>query len=294
MADMFQRKYKEDRPVVAICYDFDRTLSPDDMQAQGFIQKVGYDVAEFWKESNRLARGNGMDSNLAWMYLMITKAAGRTPMTRESLREYGSKVRLFPGVRHWFRRIREFGLKNSVIVEHYIISSGLREMIEGTPVGGEFEKIYASSFYFDGEGVARWPAQAINYTGKTQFLFRIAKGVLDVNDPGVNDSFPPEKIRVPFRNMIYIGDSDTDIPCMKLVSTNGGHSIGVYDTRTQDKTKVWKMMREKRIRYFAPADYNNGSDLDSLVKDIIRRTAMNERLEERHIRDLAEQQRNDP
>ncbi|MBQ1872936.1 MAG: haloacid dehalogenase-like hydrolase [Succinivibrionaceae bacterium] len=294
MADMFQRKYKEDRPVVAICYDFDRTLSPDDMQAQGFIQKVGYDVAEFWKESNRLARGNGMDSNLAWMYLMITKAAGRTPMTRESLREYGSKVRLFPGVRHWFRRIREFGLKNSVIVEHYIISSGLREMIEGTPVGGEFEKIYASSFYFDGEGVARWPAQAINYTGKTQFLFRIAKGVLDVNDPGVNDSFPPEKIRVPFRNMIYIGDSDTDIPCMKLVSTNGGHSIGVYDTRTQDKAKVWKMMREKRIRYFAPADYNNGSDLDSLVKDIIRRTAMNERLEERHIRDLAEQQRNDP
>jgi len=294
MADMFQRKYKEDRPVVAICYDFDRTLSPDDMQAQGFIQKVGYDVAEFWKESNRLARENGMDSNLAWMYLMITKAAGRTPMTRESLREYGSKVRLFPGVRHWFRRIREFGLRNSVIVEHYIISSGLREMIEGTPVGGEFEKIYASSFYFDGEGVARWPAQAINYTGKTQFLFRIAKGVLDVNDPGVNDSFPPEKIRVPFRNMIYIGDSDTDIPCMKLVSTNGGHSIGVYDTRTQDKAKVWKMMREKRIRYFAPADYNNGSDLDSLVKDIIRRTAMNERLEERHIRDLAEQQRNDP
>ena len=294
MTDQFKRKHKEDRPVVAICYDFDRTLSPDDMQAQGFIQKVGYNVAEFWEESNRLARENGMDSNLAWMYLMITKAVGKTPMTKESLREYGSRVRLFPGVRHWFRRIKEFGLMHSVIVEHYIISSGLREMIEGTPVGGEFERIYASSFYFDGKGIAMWPAQAINYTGKTQFLFRIAKGVLDVNDPGVNDSFPPEKIRVPFRNMIYIGDSDTDIPCMKLVSTNGGHSIGVYDTRTQDKAKVWKMMREKRIRYFAPADYNNGSDLDSLVKDIIRRTAMNERLEERHIRDLAEQQRNDP
>ena len=192
MAEQFTRKYKEKLPVVAICYDFDRTLSPDDMQAQGFIQKVGYDVEDFWKESNRLARGNGMDSNLAWMYLMITKAAGRTPMTRESLREYGSKVRLFPGVRHWFRRIREFGLKNSVIVEHYIISSGLREMIEGTPVASEFEKIYASSFYFDEAGTAQWPAQAINYTGKTQYLFRIEKGVLDVNDPGVNDSFPPE------------------------------------------------------------------------------------------------------
>ena len=294
MADGSSRRHKEGNPVVAICYDFDKTLSPDDMQAQGFIQKVGYNVAEFWEESNRLARENGMDSNLAWMYLMITKAVGKTPMTKESLREYGSKVRLFPGVRHWFRRIREFGIKNNVIVEHYIISSGLREMIEGTPVGDEFTRIYASSFYFDENNIARWPAQAINYTGKTQFLFRIEKGVLDVNDPGVNDSFPPERIRVPFRNMIYIGDSDTDIPCMKLVNTNGGHSIGVFDATTQDKAKVWKMMREKRIRYFAPADYNNGSDLDALVKDIIKRTAMNERLEERHIRDLAEQQRNDP
>ncbi len=294
MTDQFKRKHKEGNPVVAICYDFDKTLSPDDMQAQGFIQKVGYNVAEFWEESNRLARENGMDSNLAWMYLMITKAVGKTPMTKESLREYGSKVRLFPGVRHWFRRIREFGIKNNVIVEHYIISSGLREMIEGTPVGDEFTRIYASSFYFDENNIARWPAQAINYTGKTQFLFRIEKGVLDVNDPGVNDSFPPERIRVPFRNMIYIGDSDTDIPCMKLVNTNGGHSIGVFDATTQDKAKVWKMMREKRIRYFAPADYNNGSDLDALVMDIIKRTAMNERLEERHIRDLAEQQRNDP
>ena len=294
MADGSSRRHKEGNPVVAICYDFDKTLSPDDMQAQGFIQKVGYNVAEFWEESNRLARENGMDSNLAWMYLMITKAVGKTPMTKESLREYGSKVRLFPGVKHWFRRIKEFGLKHNVIVEHYIISSGLREMIEGTPVGDEFTRIYASSFYFDENNIARWPAQAINYTGKTQFLFRIEKGVLDVNDPGVNDSFPPERIRVPFRNMIYIGDSDTDIPCMKLVNTNGGHSIGVYDATTQDKTKVWKMMREKRIRYFAPADYNNGSDLDALVKDIIKRTAMNERLEERHIRDLAEQQRNDP
>lgn len=294
MADGSSRRHKEGNPVVAICYDFDKTLSPDDMQAQGFIQKVGYNVQEFWEESNRLAKGNGMDSNLAWMYLMITKAVGKTPMTKESLREYGSKVRLFPGVKHWFRRIKEFGLKHNVIVEHYIISSGLREMIEGTPVCDEFTRIYASSFYFDENNIARWPAQAINYTGKTQFLFRIEKGVLDVNDPGVNDSFPPERIRVPFRNMIYIGDSDTDIPCMKLVNTNGGHSIGVYDATTQDKTKVWKMMREKRIRYFAPADYNNGSDLDALVKDIIKRTAMNERLEERHIRDLAEQQRNDP
>lgn len=290
------RKTKEDRPVVAICYDFDKTLSPDDMQAQGYIQSVGYEVDKFWEKSDVLAKENGMDSNLAYMYLMMEEAKGNLVFNRKALEEYGSKVKLFPGADTWFERIRQYGEEHGVIVEHYIISSGLKEMIEGTAVAkaGAFEQIYASSFLYDDRGLAIWPAQVVNYTNKTQFLFRISKGVLDWNDPGVNDYFPQDEIRVPFRNMIYIGDSDTDIPCMKLVSTNGGHSIGVYDTRTQDKAKVWKMMRERRIRYFAPADYNNGSDLDSLVKDIIRRTAMNERLEERHIRDLAEQQRNDP
>lgn len=285
----FRRKIKENRPVVAICYDFDKTLSPDDMQAQGFIQKVKYDVEEFWTESNKLAKENGMDQNLAWMYMMIQKAAGKTLMTKESLRKYGAEVELFNGVKEWFERIRKFGEEKGVIVEHYIISSGLKEMIEGTSVADEFECIYASSFYFDSDGVAKWPAQVINYTGKTQFLFRIEKGVLDVNDQGVNDNFPPDKIRVPFRNMIYIGDSDTDIPCMKLVNSYGGHSIGVYDARKCDKTKVYKMMRENRIRYFAQADYTEDSDLDGLVKDIIIRTVSNEKLEERHIKDLSEQ-----
>ena len=107
---------------------------------------------------------------------------------------------------------------------------------------------------------------------------------MDINDPGVNESFAPEDIRVPFRNMIYIGDSDTDIPCMKLVTTYGGHSIGVYNADTLDKTKVYKMMREGRIRYFAPADYSEGTQLDELVKAIIDRTATNERLEGIHFR----------
>lgn len=289
MDKKFKRKIKENLPVVAICYDFDKTLSPDNMQAQGFIQKVKYNVEEFWTESNKLAKENGMDQNLAWMYMMIKKAEGKTLMTKESLMEYGAEVELFNGVKDWFKRIREFGVENDVIVEHYIISSGLKEMIEGTSVANEFECIYASSFYFNSSGVAEWPAQVINYTGKTQFLFRIEKGVLDVNDQGVNDNFSPDKIRVPFRNMIYIGDSDTDIPCMKLVNSYGGHSIGVYDAKERDKTKVYKMMRENRIRYFAPADYTEDSNLDGLVKDIIIRTASNEKLEERHIKDLSEQ-----
>lgn len=249
------RKAKERQPVLAICYDFDKTLSPDDMQAQGYIQEVyGDDIASFWKEVNKIAEENEMDSNLSYMYMMLKKAHGKVLVKKEKLMEYGSKVKLFPGVDTWFERIREYGKKHDVIVEHYIISSGIKEMIEGTSVAqsGAFEKIYANSYMYDEAGVPIWPAQVINYTNKTQFLFRIEKGVLDVNDSGVNDYFSPMELRVPFRNMVYIGDSDTDIPCMKLVNSYGGHSIGVYNDETLDKTKVHKMMRDNRIRYFCP------------------------------------------
>ena len=282
----YERKHKEANPVVAICYDFDKTLSPDDMQAQGYIQSVGYDVPDFWKKSNSLASDNEMDQNLAYMYTMKQESEGKILFTKEKLAEYGASVQLFPGVEQWFERIREYGKSQGVIVEHYIISSGLKEMIEGTSVAkaGAFEKIYASSFYYNEKGVAVWPAQVVNYTNKTQFLFRIEKGVLDINDSAVNESFFPEEMRVPFRNIVYIGDSDTDIPCMKLVTSYGGHSIGVYNAESKDKTKVYKMMRDGRIKYFAPADYREGTELDLLVKAIINRTAANEALEALHYK----------
>ena len=275
-------------PVLAMCYDFDKTLTPDDMQAQGFIQSVGYNeeqIKQFWQESNELAKKNDMDNNLAYMYKMIQEAVGHFYVTKEKLMEYGNQVELYEGVRTWFERIRDYGLEHGVRIEHYIISSGLKEMIEGTEMAkeGAFTKIYASAFMFDDKGVAVWPAQAINYTNKTQFLFRIQKGILDINDTGVNDYIKPENQRVPFRNMIYIGDSDTDIPCMSLVNANGGHSIGVYDPIKKDKDKVYKMMRHHRIRYYAPADYSNGSKLDTLVKQIIRKTAAYEVLENEYI-----------
>lgn len=275
-------------PIVAICYDFDKTLSPDDMQAQGFIQSVGYDIQTFWKQSNDLAKKNEMDQNLAYMYTMLRTAIGKTQITKKSLKDYGAKVELFPGVKEWFSRIRDFGKDNNVKVEHYIISSGLKEMIEGSVIANEFERIYASSFFFEND-IAMWPAQTVNYTNKTQFLFRIEKGTLDVNDQDVNKKFSTSEIRIPFRNMIYIGDSDTDVPCMKLINTNGGHSIGVYDNSTMDKTKVYRMMRDDRIRYFASADYSENSELDKLVKQIILRTKENEKLESIHIENLQEQ-----
>lgn len=289
----FIRKTKEDKPVIAICYDFDKTLTPDDMQAQGYIQSVGYEVASFWRETNEFAQSNEMDSNLSYMYKMVKEAEGNLVLTKQALADYGAKVALFPGVDTWFERIRKYGEDHGVIIEHYIISSGLKEMIEGTKIAkdGAFEKVYASSFYYNDRGVAKWPAQVINYTNKTQFLFRISKGVLDINDPGVNDYFRPEDIRIPFRNMVYIGDSDTDIPCMKLINTSGGHSIGVYDPATGNKDKVFKMMADNRIRYFAPADYTEGSSLEALLHSIIDKTVTFEHLEQTHLQNKSESQK---
>lgn len=283
MAKTYERRKKEELPVLAICYDFDKTLSPDDMQAQGYIQSVGYDIDAFWKKTNELAETNNMDQISAYMLMMTQEAVGNLVLNKKALAEYGAKVQLFPGVKEWFERIRAYGKERGVIVEHYIISSGIKEMIEGTSVADSFEKIYACSFYYNDRGVATWPAQIVNYTNKTQFLFRIEKGVLDVNDAGVNDYFSPENVRVPFRNMVYIGDSDTDVPCMKLVNSSGGFSIGVYNSETKDKVKVYKMMRENRIKYFAPADYSEESELDALVKNIIDRTAYSEALEALHF-----------
>lgn len=280
-------------PVLAVCYDFDRTLTPGDMQAQGFIQSVGEDVNEFWRQSNKLAVENDMDMNLAYMLTMVKKAKGKFYVTRRALNEYGAKIELYRGAEEWFGRIDEYGRERGICVEHYIISSGLKEMIEGTAIARHFKKIYASAFCYDEDGVPVWPAQAINYTNKTQFLFRIEKGCLDINDhEGVNEYIRPEELRVPLRNVVYIGDSDTDIPCMKLVNSYGGHAIGVFDPEKKDKQKVFRLMANNRIRYFAPADYSEGGELDGLLKAVIDKTAAYEKLEERHVENLGEMRKN--
>ena len=271
----------EKKPVVAICYDFDKTLSPTDMQAQGYIQDVYTgDVKAFWKETNDLATQNEMDGNLAYMYKMVEEAEGQLIFNKKTLMDYGSRVQLFPGVEDWFDRINAYGAANGVKVEHYIISSGLKEMVEGTSIADKFDKIYASSFYYNDKGIAKWPAQVVNYTNKTQFLFRISKGAFDVNDDKVNAYFKPEDMHVPFRNMVYMGDSDTDIPCMKLVNSYGGYAIGVYNPETGDTSKVEKLLQNQRISYYAPADYREGGELDLMLKDIIVRTAANEKVEQ--------------
>lgn len=284
-----KRETKQNKPVLAICYDFDKTLSPDDMQAQGYIQDVyGDNVAAFWEQTTAFSKKHEMDPNLAYMYMMIQEAEGKTLFTKGVLKKYGERVELFPGVESWFERIRRYGEEHGVIVEHYIISSGLKEMIEGTipAKNGAFKQIYASSFAYNDRGTVLWPAQAINYTNKTQFLFRIEKGVLDINDEGVNDYYEPDKLRVPFKNMVYIGDSATDIPCMKLVNSSGGHAIGVYNPNPKDgmedkaKARVRKLLKENRIKYFAPADYSEGSMIEDLLQKIILKTSADSQLDD--------------
>ena len=255
--------------ILAFCYDFDKTLSPEDMQAQGYIQRLGEDVNAFWKKSNELARKNGMDPNLAYMFMMLDGARDKFYVNRSELREFGSKVRLYKGVEEWFDKVNAEGARQGLQVEHYIISSGIKDMIEGTSIGGRFKAIYANTFFYNQGGTAIWPAMVINFTNKTQFLFRIEKGALDVNDPNVNTYYKSSDMRIPFSNMIYIGDSATDIPCMKLVNSFGGHSIGVFDPARNDRTQVYRLIRDRRIRYFAPADYSEGSELFSITRDII-------------------------
>ena len=267
--ESFERRKKEAIPVIAICYDFDKTLSPDDMQAQGFIQAVGYDNQElFWRESNARAGKNDMDTNLSYMYQMIDTAEGAMVFSKKTMREYGAKVQLFPGVETWFDRIRNYGKERGVIVEHYVISSGLKEMIEGTSVAEKFEKIYASSFLYNEKGVAIWPAQVVNYTNKTQFIFRINKGILNNCDDNILNGYTPKEKRVvDYKNMIYIGDGFSDIPCMKTMQDKGGFSIGVY---CGDYNTAKILLKNKRCHKIALADYREGSVLDLLVKDRIK------------------------
>ena len=274
--------------ILAICYDFDRTLSPFEMQAQGYIQQINENVDDFWNLATKLAIDNQMDPNLSYMYLMLYGAKGKFQVKKEKLKEFGSKVRLFKGVETWFERINDFGRKHNVTVEHYIISSGLKEMIEGTKIAKEFKAIYANSFLYDKNGVAVWPAQNINFTNKTQFFFRISKGTLNVNDNDVNRYYPKESIRIPFENIVYIGDSQTDIPCMKLATSLNGHAIGVYDPVIQNKERVHELIRDHRIKYFAKADYSEGSELETLLFKIINYTQSSFELKSEFHKNLAE------
>ena len=274
------------RPIVAFLYDFDKTLCTTDMEDYAFIPSLGMTPREFWSVANGFGHANRMDGILAYMYTMIQESEKRhLPFTRESLREMGRDIVLFPGVQEWFGRINAFGDSQGVQVEHYIISSGLREIIEGSSISGEFKEIYASEFYYDEAGKPVWPKLTVNFTAKTQFVYRINKGVLDVSDDKtLNDSMPDDSKRVPFTNMIYVGDGLSDVPCMKMMRAYGGQAIAVY--QSGNRAGVEDLLAKGRVDFMFPADYREGAGLDVTVRNIIRKMAISDALTAENVRQL--------
>ena len=265
-------------PIVALIYDFDGTLSPGNMQEFGFIQAIGKKPQEFWQESDDLASGQDASNILSYMKLMFDEAkkAG-IKLRREDFKRFGASVELFNGVTEWFGLINDYGKKNGVKVEHYINSSGLAEMIEGTSIAKEFKRIFACSFIYNKEGEAEWPGVAVDYTAKTQFLFKINKGILSVRDnKKVNESQAEDNKRVPFPHMIYFGDGETDVPCMKIVKMFGGNSIAVYNPDIKKKVNVArKLLRQERVNFITPADYTKESRTYEVVCSIIDKIKIN-------------------
>lgn len=278
----------------AIVYDFDGTLAHGNMQERNFIPAVGMTTQEFWREVGKLSHDHQADNILIYMWLMLSKAKSSSVQVRESdFAAYAKNLTYFEGILPyekddiqeigWFKRINNYGKASGVKVEHFIVSSGIREMIKGTEIAKEFKAIFASSFVYDHHGVAAWPALAVNYTTKTQYLFRINKGCHDVSDAKAINEYIDEKDRpIPFSNMIYIGDGDTDIPCFRLVKDRGGYSVAVHKPRVHgSKIKMSKLLREGRVNFASSADYRCDGALDNYVKGIIDKVS-----HDKHIADL--------
>ena len=262
------------KPIIALLYDFDKTLCTTDMEDYTFIPALGMTPREFWGIANGFGQENRMDALLAYMYTMIAECKKRNiRMDRDYLVQCGKAMELFPGVRDWFSRINAFGESLGVQVEHYVLSSGLKEIIEGSGISHEFREIYACEFFYNEEGLATWPKLDVNFTNKTQFVYRINKGVLDVaEDRRLNDSMPDDSKRVPFTNMIYMGDGLSDVPCMKMMQAYGGQAIAVY--QEANRAGVEELLRRGRVDFIFPADYSAGTALEQTVCNIIRKMAI--------------------
>ena len=252
---------------IAILYDFDQTLSLKSMQEYGVFDYLKTDADTFYSKLDVTSSKNQMDRVLAFMYELVARAKeiGK-PLTRKVLNDGGKNIEFFPGVIEWFSQINKFGADHGFEVEHYLISSGLTEIVEGCPIAKEFKKIYACQYIYDEKGHVVWPARAINYTNKTQFIFRINKGILDVADDSINKVIQKDIRPIPYENIIYVGDGFTDIPCMKVVKGKGGMSIAVYG---DSKDVGFSLYKDDRVTACCKADYTTGSEIDITIKNFI-------------------------
>ena len=262
-----------ERKKIAIVYDFDQTLSVKSMEEYGLFKYLEIEAQAFYDRVTVRAAKYEMDRVLAFMLELVVRAKEvNKPLTKDIMMASGVNIEYFPGVTSWFKRINKFGKTNGVEVEHYLVSSGIAEIVEGSKIRKEFKRIYACQFIYDEDGNAMWPAKAINYTNKTQFIFRINKGVLDIVDDSINKVMKRELRPIPHENIIYIGDGFTDVPCMKVVESKGGTSIAVYG---DDHKNGEMLFKDKRVSAYCKADYRDGSDLDKTVKNVILRLQEN-------------------
>lgn len=260
------------QPIIGIMYDFDKTLSTTDMQNYDFIPKLGLTPDEFWGATGEFTAKTGVERILSYMYMMIAKAKEKgIKLTREYLRECGKNIKFYPGVTTWFKRINDYAESKGIKVEHYLVSSGTMEIVEGCSIFPCFTKAWGCEYYYNEDGEPVWPKLAINYTQKTQFYFRISKGAVDVkNDNAVNEKTPER--RIPYKNIIYMGDGMTDVACMTLVKHNDGTSIAIYPEKDSDKVR--DLYTDGRCNFMCKADYSAGSDLEKVVKLTIDKIAM--------------------
>lgn len=259
---------------VAIMYDFDGTLAHGNIQEYNFIPKLKMTSDEFFDEVGKITVENNMESILAYMYLMLKKAEEKNvSVTRQSFVKYGENIKLYPGVEEWFDRINKYAEGLGLTLHHFVISSGIKEMIEGTSIADKFDRIYASSFVYNVDNIAKWPAVAVNYTNKTQFLFRINKGIYEVYDNKINEHMSKEEKSIDFPNMIYIGDGFTDVPCMRLVKDYLGTAIAVYE-ETKGKHVADDLLKHNRVNFIAKTDYREGSDIDVYIKEKLDEIAL--------------------
>lgn len=261
---------------IAICYDFDKTLTTDDMQSFAFIPSLNLTSEEFWDKTNSFIKKNGCDVTLGFLRTMIDECRQKgIVLSREYLKAMGKNIPFAEGVLTWFKRLNTFAEKQGAVLEHYVISSGNKEMIEGTKIFKEFKNVFACEYLYGKNGEAYWPKNTINYTTKTQCLFRICKGAHDLTDEKTVNNRTRTK-HVEFRNMIYLGDGITDIPCMTLVKEKGGTAIAVYQN---DKVQIGReLIADGRVNYVCRNSYKSGSSLEKLLKTIIKSLVLKEQL----------------
>lgn len=265
---------------IAILYDFDKTLSTTDMQNYDFIKNLGLSISDFWSETGRITSLNNTDKILTYMYMMVKLCKEKNiKLTHEYLNSCGKSVELLPGVIDWFVRINQFAFNLGYEIEHYVISSGILEIIEGTEIYKYFKKVFGCSFLYE-NGEAVWPRTSVNYTQKTQYIFRIAKGSLDITDDDTVNK-KQSKLMIDYKNMIYIGDGITDVPCMSIIKERGGNSIAVYKNK---KDIVKALLNDERVNIVCEADYTEGSMLEEAVKLMIGNISSYDKLKEKEVK----------